>query len=341
MKVPRAARSLFGQTAERIVCWRPAVCFCFKQHTNLFFLSSKPSFLNIQSGAEDLPLKPFEHRAEKIPNAAKFRPGGSASSKQRLFGWEPSQVLFQKKTTRNHFNYHPNKAFPEDAMFINIYRLCFSPASRKRIFGRSVSCCELPPCCRFVHTGKKRDSRWLWLAGDSAVQRQKQTQTGLVLENLLKIWHQATNQTNTTRTERHEKNPNERTAAAAAGISATEVSAHRGEKLFHDYLHSCLQKIQFPKKLANVMRRQNWTKIICQFFFIWCLIQDPYKPSKMFPTGNKHYAGEKIKLKNNRKISISLHLENVTNLFFQHTRNLNFFIFLTKKEEKNIQHFFP
>lgn len=74
------------------------------------------------------------------------------------------------------------------------------------------------------------------------------------------------------------------------------VLASQEKKVLHDYLHSYLQKIQF-KKNGNVMRRGELNKYhISFFFFIWCLIR-PYKPSKMFPTDNKHYAGERKKRK--------------------------------------------
>lgn len=182
--------------------------------------------------------------------------------------------------------YSPKKAFREDAIFINIYTLFF-PSLKENVFlvGRSVVC-ELPSFS-FVRSrwGKRLaltlTGRWFGCA---------KTKTRLTLENLLKIWHLATNQTNTT----SRGNQNER---------SVEFSPHR-KKRFSMTIYSYLQKIQF-KKMVMLWGAENWTNIIYLFFFIWCLIR-PYKPSKMFPTDNKHYAGERKK-KKTRKISTSLH----------------------------------
>lgn len=67
------------------------------------------------------------------------------------------------------------------------------------------------------------------------------------------------------------------------------------EKRFSITIYTVICK-KYNSKNGNVMRRGELNKYHISFFFIWCLIR-PYKPSKMFPTDNKHYAGERKKEK--------------------------------------------
>lgn len=187
--------------------------------------------------------------------------------------------------------YSPKKAFWEDAIFINIYTL-FVLSLKEMYFwlvGRLFASFRLFVCSFTL--GK--DSRWLWLAGDSVVQRQK-------LDSRLKIcwkfgtWRQ-------TRQTKPRENQNERSTVAVDCSSVIEFSPHR--KKGFPWLFTVICK-KYNSKNGNVMRRGELNKYHISFFFIWCLIR-PYKPSKMFPTDNKHYAGERKK--ETHKISTSLH----------------------------------